>query len=58
MIAVIGSRRDYLPYSNSDDHCHVSTKEKAYDMRFKGCIVVSDNFDIDLVRLVQSRIER
>ena len=58
MIAVIGSRRDYLPYSNLVDHYHVSTKEKAYDMKFKGYIVVSDNFDIDLVRLVQSRIEK
>ena len=58
MIAVIGHRRDYLPYSNLVDHYHVSTKEKAYDMRFKGYFVVSDNFDIDLLRLVQSRIER
>ena len=58
MIAVIGHRRDYLPYSNLIDHYHVSTKENAYRMMFKGYFVVSDNFDIDLLRLVQSRIER
>jgi hypothetical protein len=58
MIAVIGHRRDYLPYSNLVDHYHVSTKEKAYGMRFKEYILVSDNFDIDLLRLVQSRIEK
>jgi hypothetical protein len=58
MIAVIGHRRDYLPYSNLVDHYHVSTKEKAYGMRFTGYFVVSDNFDIDLFDLVKSRIEK
>ena len=57
-IAVIGHRRDYLPYSNSDDHYHVPSIEKAYDMEFRGHIVVSDNVDIELVRYVQSRIEK